>query len=63
MRHGDHPGVHQLLLSRVPDLRCLLGLLLCHHPGELLTHSVGRGAGKMHRSQEVFVPRGEAGKV
>ena len=52
-----------LLLGASPDLRILTFLLLRDHPGELPTHSVGREAGKTHRSQEVFVPRGEAGKV
>ena len=52
-----------LLLGASPPLRTLTCLLLCEHLGELLTHSIGREAGKTHRSQEGFVPRGEVGKV
>ncbi len=52
-----------LRLGASPDLRDLTRLLRRDHPGELLTHSVDREAGKTHRSQEVFVPWGEAEKV
>ena len=52
-----------LHLGTSPDLRDLTRLLRRDHPGQLLTHSVGREAGKTHRSQEIFVPLGEAGKV